>query len=411
MSKFLPADILLPDFKKVDGSKWATIACDQFTGEPEYWRNADIFVGEAPSTLRLMIPEAFLSETQTRVPVVNDTMLKYLEDKVLELHENSMVFIERIQADGRKRRGLVGMIDLEDYDYSIGSCSPIRATEGTVLSRIPPRVAIRKDAAIELPHIMMLVDDPENSIFASVDIERAPDYFFDLMLGGGAISGRFLTEKEIAAVQNAIDMIFMAQKDNDPLLFAVGDGNHSLATAKTIYEGIKEELGDAALTHPSRFALVELTNIYDEALDFEPIYRVLQNVDPNDVVREFKKYAQQFANNDSDNASQTIDIVFCNGEERIVIERPEKNITVATLQTFLDDYISLHTDAELDYIHGRDSLLNLARRERSIGFLFDGITKSGFFDVIRKDGAFPRKTFSMGHATDKRYYIECRKIK
>lgn len=410
MSKFFSADILLPDFSKVDGTKWATIACDQFTGEPEYWHAAERLVGDAPSALRLMIPEAFLNETEIRVPLVNGAMKEYLEN-VLVSYENAMIYIRRTQSDGRVRRGLVGMIDLEDYDYSAGSKSPIRATEGTVLSRIPPRVAVRRDAEIELPHVMMLVNDPDDTIFSGLDTALDVDYSFPLMLDGGSIDGRFLTKDEIATVQLAVDNLFDRTDPENPLLFAVGDGNHSLATAKAIYEKNKSELGDAASTHPSRYALVELVNIFDQAIDFEPIYRVVQNVSPEHLLNALESYIIHNSNPSLGYESQQIKAIFVDKELTVTVPHPHKKLTVATLQAFLDEYISENPCAEVDYIHGVDSLMALAQKDRSVGFLFDGITKDGFFEAILKDGVFPRKTFSMGHARDKRYYVECRRIK
>lgn len=410
MSKFLSADILLPDFTGIDGSRWATIACDQFTGEPEYWHSAEQTVGTSPSTLRLMIPEAFLDETDVRVPTVNGTMQSYLEN-ILELHESSMVYVKRTQSDGRVRYGIVGAIDLEDYDYTHGSRSPIRATEGTVLSRIPPRVAVRQDAVIEMPHIMMLVNDPENTVFSGISTTAAADYSFGLMFGGGSIEGRFLSTEEITSVQQAIDALYAATDPDNPLLFAIGDGNHSLATAKAIYEKNKADLGDDATAHPSRYALVELVNIFDDALDFEPIYRVVQNVDPDTVLSAFADYINGHSSPELGYEPQLIKALSAYGATEITVPHPHKKLTVATLQAFLDEYVAANPEAIVDYIHGEDSLAGLAEKDRSVGFLFDGISKDGFFEAILRDGAFPRKTFSMGHAQDKRYYIECRRIK
>lgn len=413
MAYFYTADILLPDFDKIDGTKWATIACDQFTGEPEYWYDVEHTVGDAPSTLRLMIPEVFLDKSKERTPLVNSTMQDYLDSILIE-HKHSMIYLERRQSDGRIRRGLIGMIDLEDYDYSKGSTSAIRATEGTVLSRIPPRVAVRRGACIEMPHIMMLINDRAETVFGNLSIANADAYEFPLMLGGGDVRARFLTNDEIKGVSEALDKLAETQHTEKPLLFAIGDGNHSLATAKAMYEEIKSELGNKAKEHPARYALAEVVNLYDPALDFEPIYRVVLGCEPQKLIDELEAYALRTeATADSAsirNEPQTVRCVYGDYEKDITISSPLKNITVATIQDFLDEYCAAHSECEIDYIHDESSLRALAQKEKTVGFIYEGINKDGFFETIIKDGTFPRKTFSMGHARDKRYYIECRKI-
>ncbi len=413
MAYFYPADILLPDFNKIDGTKWATVACDQFTGEPNYWHEAEQIVGSEPSTLKLMIPEAFLGESKERIPLVNSTMKDYLDNVFVE-HKNSMIYLERVQSDGRIRRGIIGMIDLEDYDYSKGSTSAIRATEGTVLSRIPPRVEVRRGACVEMPHIMMLIDDKADTVFRDLSMTTADAYDFSLMLGGGSVRARFLTKVEIESVSSAFDKLAEAQVTDTPLLFAIGDGNHSLATAKAMYEEIKSKLGDRAKEHPARYALAEVVNLYDTALDFEPIYRVVFGCEPEKLMSDFEAYAHRLVSTAGDsnakNESQTVTCVYGKNQNDITIESPIKNITVATVQDFLDEYCAAHSECEIDYIHDESALRSLAQKENAIGFIYDGINKNGFFETIIKDGTFPRKTFSMGHARDKRYYIECRKI-
>ena len=414
---FYPADILLPDFLKVSGEKWATIACDQFTSEPEYWEAANSFVGNSPSALRLILPEVYLEESDKRVPEINGAMKEYLSDVLLS-NEDSMIYIEREQPSGGIRRGIVGMIDLEKYYYKKGSDSLIRATEGTVIERIPPRVAVRRNAEIELPHVMLLIDDPEKTVIEPLIENTAltPAYDFDLMQGGGHIKGYFVGKAEqeriVASLESLASDEATAARYGEglaPLLFAVGDGNHSLASAKASYEEIKAQIGEeAAKSHPARYALAEIVNLHDDALNFEPIYRVMFGIDPESVINSLKKYADTLCGNA---APQVINYVANGISGSITVSAPEQQLPVGTLQTFIDAYIKENLGASVDYIHGEDSTCRLAAKESAIGFLFEGMTKDSLFRTVMLDGALPRKTFSMGHARDKRYYIEARKIK
>lgn len=413
---FKGADILLPDFEKTDAKKWAVIACDQFTSEPHYWEETKKEVGDAPSTLNVILPEVYLSETQKRIPLINETMNEYLKN-ILVAHKDSMIYTERTQSDGTLRRGIVLAVDLECYDFKKGAKSLIRATEATVIERIPPRVAIRRDAPIELPHVMLLIDDPERTVIEPLDESVCPELAYDteLIQGGGHITGRFLSEKAKAQVTDALDALITHEamekrygsKELAPLLFAVGDGNHSLATAKTIYEDIKATLGaDAAAEHPARYALVEIVNIHDDSMKFEPIYRVIFGVEPRDVIEKLTAYTEKLSGSAD---AQKIEYLSATGNGTITVNAPEKTLTVATLQDFIDGYIKANPSAEVDYIHGVDSVKSLIRND-SIGFLFSGMGKDELFKTVIYDGALPRKTFSMGHAQDKRYYLECRKI-
>ena len=415
---FSAADILLPDFKATKGETWAVVACDQFTSEPEYWEKAEALVGEKPSALRLILPEVYLEKTEERVPVINATMREYLSG-VLTEHKDSMIYLERTQSDGKVRRGLIGKIDLEAYDYKKGATSPVRATEGTVAERIPPRVAIRRDAALELPHVMVLIDDEAKTVIEPLAARKDAlevAYDFDLMLGGGHVSGWFLSKAEMNRALEALEALeapgaMQARYGVDaaPLTFAVGDGNHSLASAKAAYEEVKAAIGvEAAKDHPARYALVELVNLHDAALEFEPIYRVLFGVDPEDVMVEFKKYA------DALDGSADAQSVLCVGnfaDNEITVKHPVSQLTVGTVGDFIDGYLKTHPNAVVDYIHGIESTRKLSAKPDAIGFLFDGMAKNQLFKAVICDGALPRKTFSMGHAEDKRYYLECRKIK
>ncbi len=411
-----PSNILLPNFSKVDGAKWAVIACDQYTSEPKYWEKAKELVGDEPSTLSLILPEVYLNEASTRVPLINANMEEYLKGVLIE-HKNSMIYTERVQRDGRVKHGVVAMIDLEEYDFSVGSKSLIRATEGTVLERIPPRVEVRKNASIELPHVMLLIDDDKKTVVEPItekvsSLEKV--YDFELMQCGGKVSGYLVDEKDFERINSALSLLISDENalrlyGNAPskLLFAVGDGNHSLATARTCYLNVKKQLGDKALSHPARYALVEIVNLHDDALEFEPIYRVMFGVDVKKVVSALSDYAKTLSGNEP---KQTVKIVTKTKEFEIEFAHPEKQLTVGTLQDFIDDYLTKN-DGEVDYIHGEDSVLDLSKNDDAIGFIFSGIKKCQLFKTVIYDGALPRKTFSIGHAYDKRYYIESRKIK
>ncbi len=416
---FVPADLLLPDFRYTDGTKWATIACDQFTSQPEYWKKAAEVAGGAPSALNLILPEAYLGEEDARLPEIAGAMEEYLKN-VLHEYKNTMIYLERTQPDGRVRRGIVGAVDLECYDWKPGTETLIRATEGTVPERIPPRVRIRKSAPLELPHVMLLVDDPERNIVEYFDGQKGrlrEAYDFDLMLGGGHVRAWFIDNPgDILHIENgilALSASDAAEKKygvagKKPLAIAVGDGNHSLATAKAVYEEIKEKIGaDASLTHPARWALAELVNIHDDALDFEPIYRVVFGADPKELTDKLKNYCGHL---NGSAAPQKIRAVYGDKEETITVNNPEHQLTVGTLQRFLDVYVKEHKGAKIDYIHGEDEAVSLSEKPGVTAFIFDGMTKDDLFRSVLCDGALPRKTFSMGHAEDKRYYIEARKI-
>ena len=418
-SCFDSAEILLPDFQKINGTAWSVVACDQYTSEPEYWNAVEERVGDAPSTLRLMLPEIYLQDSEARIPQIRASMQEALEQHLIS-HPDAMIYLVRTQSDGTVRHGIIGAVDLEQYDYNAGSVSLIRATEGTVLERIPPRVAVRRGAPVELPHVMLLIDDRKRTVIeeaATKARRQAPIYDFDLMLGGGHVTGYLLDGDTQSQVLNALTDLAtperMLERYGDsalsPLLFAVGDGNHSLATAKASYEEIKAQIGaEAAASHPARYALAEVVNLHDEALNFEPIYRVVFGADVEDLVASLKQYV---AGLKGTAPGQSVTIVTGEGEELLEISAPEQQLTVGTLQRFLDGYLKAHLGVEVDYIHGEDSLRNLSRGEGAVGFLFEGMQKNDLFRTVLYDGALPRKTFSMGHAQDKRYYLECRKIR
>lgn len=414
MMKIYPADILLPDFCAVDGKKWACVACDQYTSEPEYWERVAKNVKDSPSTLNLMLPEVWLGESDMRVPPIQAAMKKYLNDGVLVEHKSSAVYLERIQSDGKLRRGLVCAIDLDDYDFSVGSVSPIRPTEKTVVERIPPRLAVRRGAPLEMPHVMLLVDDPEDLILSRFAGRELNAYSFDLAEGGGSVSAAFVSADEFDELNASLavladNAVKRAEKNGGaPITIAVGDGNHSLATAKASWQEVRATLTEEeAKNHPARYALVEICNLHEESLVFEPIYRLIENVDVMELANDFEAFA---SSQNGRFPAQTFDMILEGNNVEVTIEHPEYTLPVASLQHFLDEWLKSHTRALIDYIHGEDTLCRLAARDACAGFVFEGMSKSDLFPAVEADGTLPRKTFSMGHAADKRYYIECRKI-
>ena len=395
---FSAADIMLPH---TDMKKWATIACDQYTSEPEYWEKVEKTVGDAPSSLRLVLPEVYLrNDNSEQVKKINQTMKKYEEDGIFETYKDALIYVERTQSDGKVRRGIVGKIDLEQYDYSKKTSAAVRATEKTVISRIPPRVKIREDATLELPHVMLLIDDPERTVIEPLDSEKDKFrmlYDFDMMLGAGHITGRLMDGENI---RNVIGALKDLSDKNDGFLLSVGDGNHSLASAKECYNKTREPL--------SRYALVEIVNIHDEALQFEPIYRAVFGAEPEKLINDFVDFCGgEYQGADA----QSFECLYKDKTKHISV-KPSFKLPVGTLQSFLDDYTEKNTGITVDYIHGEDSLKKIASRdEKAVGFLFRGMEKSELFSSVSADGSLPRKTFSMGHADDKRFYLEARRIK
>lgn len=393
---FYPADILIP---KGDFGTWSVIACDQYTSEPEYWDSVSEIVGDSVSALNIILPEIKLSNDNSKdIEKINSTMKKYLEDGIFETYEDSFIYLERKQSDGRIRRGIVGAIDLCDYEYSKRNNALIRATEATVIERIPPRVKIREGAYLEMPHIMLLVDDADNTLFAP--FENADDltalYDFELMKNAGHIKGYKVGKKTREEMLNALEKL---NDMADGLLFCVGDGNHSLATAKECY--LKNP------TDKNRYALVEVVNIHDTALDFEPIYRVVFNTEPEKLINAFVDWCGGAFEGEN---AQKFTCVYGDKRKEISV-KPKRKLAVGTLQEFLDEHKKQGSNFEIDYIHGEGSLIKLSQKPSTVGFLFDGMQKGELFDAVRQDGSLPRKTFSMGHADDKRFYLEARKIK
>ena len=401
-------------------TKWSVVACDQYTSEMDYWNEVEKIVGASPSTLRITLPEIFLedSDVNERINKINDTMKEYLDEDLFYELKDSMIYLERTQADGRVREGLMGMVDLEDYSYEKGSQTLIRATEKTVIERIPPRLKVRENALLELPHIMILIDDEKKKIIEDLKNEVTDSdvvYDFDLMENGGHIKGYKLNNDSMTKVEEGLEALCDKEyfekkynvKDKGILLFAMGDGNHSLATAKANYENLKKTMTpDEYLNHPSRYALVELVNLHSEALEFEPIHRVIFDTDVNKLIEELYKY---YDINEEGNG-QYFELVTKDIDKKLYISNPKSNIAVGSIQMFLDEYLK-DNKGKLDYIHGDETTKNMGMEENNVAILFEAMPKEELFRTVILDGALPRKTFSMGHSYDKRYYLEARKIK
>ena len=392
-------DILLP--RAEDMGAWSVIACDQFTSEPEYWAAAEARAAEKPSTLSLMLPEAWLHTARADGADgrIADTMRRYLAEGVFQTVPDSFIYVERTLSDGRFRRGLVAALDLEQYDFTGTHRASVRSTEGTVEERLPPRVNIRRGAPLEMPHTLLLMDDRTDSVLSLA--EKTKDtlekvYDFDLMLGGH-IAGWRVSGETKAAVQSALDALDNAAlqrekygdaAENGKLTFAVGDGNHSLAAAKRFWEEKRETLPENEReTDPARFALVEIENIHEPSLDFEPIHRVIFDTDTTAFAAEFTAHRTEWE-----------------AEDKTLGER------VAAAESFCRAYIAAH-GGYIDYIHGDDTARSLGEKPNCAAVLLPPVEKSGLFLSVLKNGALPKKSFSMGNARDKRYYLECRKIR
>lgn len=395
MRVFTPADILLP--RVDDMTKWSCIACDQFTAEPEYWREAERIVGSEPSTLRLMLPEAWLgvrdSAAETRK--IYAAMKDYVNRGIFRTVEQSFIYVERTLPSGAVRRGLVGKLDLECYDWAPGSATPVRATEGTVESRLPARVEVRRGATLEMPHIMVFIDDPENAVIPSAAGGEAL-YDFELMLGGGHIRGSRVTGEAAERLTAALEA------PEGSVRFAMGDGNHSLAAAKRCWEQIKRNLPESELeTHPARYALAEIVNIHDEAVTFEPIHRVLLETVPRGFIEEAAARLPR-------GKGQAVTLLAGRREMEIETGMP-LGARVALVDELLGDWRREH-GGEPDYIHGDEEARALGGKPSSVGVLLPRLEKAELFPYITEHGPYPKKSFSIGHARDKRYYLECRAI-
>jgi len=433
--------ILLPK-PDTDLTKWAIIACDQYTSEPEYWQKAAETAAAKPSTLKVIFPEVFLEDddSEQRITAINKAMQEYLDQEVLEEQSEGFILVDRQTSEVASRKGLMVALDLDQYDYSEGATTLIRATEGTIVDRLPPRIRVRENAPIELPHIMVLIDDPERTVIEPLfekKLEKA--YDVPLMLNGGHVKGWHVNDSETVgqvtkALAKLADPDHFSKRynvqDKPVVLYAMGDGNHSFATAKAIWEELKKTASDkkAIMNHPARFALVELVNVHDPGLEFEAIYRVVFDVDSENLLASMTEFcakqgasvtlhrcvdqvelAARQACETGDN-KHLIPFVDATGPGLLVVANPSFHLTVATLQSFLDDYLAKNSKARIDYIHGDEPVSRLGSQPGNIGFFLPSISKHDLFKTIILDGALPRKTFSMGEADEKRFYLECRKI-
>ncbi len=426
--------ILLPK-STINLQKWAVIACDQFTSEPEYWQKVEDIVGEEPSTYQMILPEVFLETAQENQRIQNtyEAMHRFIKSEIFKQFDG-FIYVLRKLDNGQVRRGLMVCLDLEHYDYHQGAQTLIRATEGTILDRLPPRIRIREQAALELPHILVLFDDPNDTVFSEID-ERLMQYDklydFDLMLGSGHLSGYALDDEAmqmhiLQSLKNLINPEMFAEKYNlipgkhQPLLFAMGDGNHSLATAKALWEKIKPEVG---MDHPARYALVEIENVHDPALTFEPIHRLLFDLNKA-ITNEMRTFwgekfnlttfddfaAMQKIVDEASEPWHQVGMIDADGIKLLEIKNPSDNLPVGTLQKFLDVFMEGGGAEKIDYVHGTEVLTEKGAVQGNVGFYVPGIDKSDLFKTVILDGALPRKTFSMGEAKDKRFYMECRQI-
>ncbi len=425
-------EILLPN-RQIDYAKWAVVACDQYTSEPEYWQEVERIAADSPSTYRMILPEAYLGTPREAVhqQQIDATMRSYLEKDIFTT-VNGFIYTERSVAHGT-RHGLIVALDLEQYSFQQGSQSLIRATEGTIIERLPPRIKIRKSALLEIPHILVLIDDPNMTVIEPLaeNKNRMPAlYDFDLMQNGGHLSG-FLVDKPeienqiITALGKLADPQVSAQRyhltgKEAPFLYAVGDGNHSLATAKSIWEEIKNHV---SAEHPARFALVELVNIHDAGIIFEPIHRLLKNIscdltaalraywqDALDIVKQadFSELKENVIS--QSDGTQKFGLIEQNCFNLVTLRESKHSLTVGSVQDFLDQLRSQNKFEEIDYVHGDETILKLGSQKGNAAIFLPALAKSHLFEAVIKDGELPRKTFSMGEANEKRFYLECRKI-
>ena len=416
---FSKGDILVPNVECM--SAWSVIACDQYTSQPQYWRDVENFVKTKPSTLNMMVPEIrFASDDlDQRICSVNRAMRTYLRRHMFyEVHD--YIYSRRVLSNGKVRCGLVGVIDLEQYEFHPGSQTTVRATEGVIQSLIEPRLAIRDLTPLEVSHTMLLIDDRENTVFASLEQELDQMqllYSFDLMMGSGSISGYLVTPEQSERIDRALTALATPEEmqkkygitDKGIFVYAVGDGNNSIATAKLHYDILKRTLSPQKLrNHPARYTLSEIVNLHDDSFEFEPINRVLFGVDTANFLHQLShghrnSYSPQ-------EGQQYFDCVIGDETKRIWIADPSSNVVTGTVQNFIDHYIR-EFSGKVDYVHGENIVRQLAAQTDNVGILFPSIPKESLFETILIDGILPRKTFSMGTAADKRFYLECRKIK
>lgn len=423
---FTAADILLPA-AGVPLDPWACIAVDQFTSQPEYWQRAEHLADGKPSTLHIVLPEAYLGTPQEaeRLESIRRTMEEYRKS-VLTRKVHGYVYVERTQMDGTVRQGLVGAVDLDAYDYAKGSKPAIRPSESTVVERIPPRLKVRRGATLETPHVMMLADDADCTLIEPIGLMKnqlPPLYDGELMLGGGHLRGWAVEDPTlIAGIDAALAALadpaafarrWPAAKGQQPMVLAVGDGNHSLATAKAYWEELKPTLSEEQRrTHPARWCLAEVCNVHSPAIEIEPIHRVVFGVGAKELYAALDAWDQQQGSSTT-MSDQRLRLADANGESAVALANPPAPLTVGSVEAFLADFLPAHPGVTVDYIHGESTALALASdpAKPATAILLPDFAKADLFKGVVLGGVLPRKTFSMGHAEEKRYYIECRRIK
>ena len=401
------ADILLPD--AVEMEKWSVIACDQFTSDREYWRETCRIVGDCPSSLHMILPEAWIGrkEAEGAADRIAERMLRYQREGIFRERRNAMIAVERQMQDGKIRRGIVAAVDLEAYDFRPDVPAAIKATEQTVEERLVKRLELREKASLEAPHTLVFFDDPEHRIDAELNrlqAEMQEEYSFELMLGGGWIRGRSLRDSAAEKLERAFEEL----TGNRKTVLAAGDGNHSLATAKLCWDQMKMSLSaQERETHPARYALVELVNVYDEGVEIEPIHRVLLGTDS----REFAVHAAEYFRRRSKNGGErTVVAGISEGEKRITVSGLSTGEIVSAADGLMEDYARLYGGTE-DYIHGEGAARTIGSERQAAFLLLPEVRREDLFSVVRKGMIFPRKSFSIGSARDKRYYLEYRRIR
>ena len=411
MRVFGSADMLIP--QNISMEDWAVIACDQFTSQPDYWERVKKRTEGKPSTGDFIIAEVDLKRNvEERIASVHTAMKDYIKRDLFTEYKDCYIYVERTLQNGDIRRGILGIIDLEAYDYRPDSTSPIRASEQTVLGRIPVRVRVREKAPLEVSHVLMLADDDKMGLIAPLTAHKNDLpllYDFELMENGGRIRGWLVKGAEAKAFDKRVSEYMIREThryedlEGDPVLFAVGDGNHSIVTAKEVYEAEKKKHPEKDFTNdPLRYTLVELNNLYDDVQKIEPIYRIIKNTDPDRMLDQMKHIC----------AKDGYPVTWCSGDREgtVYLDPKRGQLAISILQDFLDYYLS-HEEGEIDYIHGEDVVRELAKEPGSIGFLMDPIDKKKLFPSLKADGPLTRKCFSMGHAREKRYYLEARRIR
>lgn len=434
-----PANILMPR-EDIDLKTWAVVAVDQFSSQPEYWEEVEELCKDLPSTLHMVFPEAYIGKVSEEglADKINSKMEAYLKEGILVDEGPCFIYIDRKTPYVSSRKGLIVSLDLESYNYEPGSKSLIRATEETDKLRLPPRVKIRKDAAIEIPHIFIVIDDLEGRVIEPIEEEiegYKALYDFDLMMDGGHIKGyKIKDEKILKRIMESLDALINPKLLKDkygveepPFLYAVGDGNHSLASAKDHWDNIKKDLSEEEReNHPARFALVELMNLHDSGIVFEPIHRLIFNLSFDDFFKAFKEFYkdssyEKFSSKDKmltrvkelkeDKSSHILPFINKEGYGLIKLDNPKSNLEVGSLQNFLDEYLKENDEIHLDYIHGEEVLEDLSREDNNLGFYLDSMDKKELFKTVVLDWVLPKKTFSMGEAEEKRYYLESKMIR